>query len=282
MGKGESSYTDNGVEAPDRLRQDRPHSARMYDYYLGGKTNYAVDRAAAEQVISRFPAIRTVAQVNRAFVHRSARFLARERGVRQFLDIGTGIPTAPTLHDVVQQEVPEARVAYVDNDPIVLVYADSLLSGSPQGLTDYVEADVTDPQALLEKVEESASRCIDFDQPVGLSLNAVLHFVPDGMDPYGVVRTLVARLAPGSYLTISHCTPDFDPLAWAEIVDVYNRSGTPTQVRGKDEVARFFDGLDLIDPGVVLANRWRPEPGSGPGVVSDAQVSLYVGVARKP
>jgi hypothetical protein len=274
----ETAYVED-AELADRLRQDRPHSARMYDYYLGGKTNYAVDRTAAEDVIRRFPAIRTVARVNRAFVHRSARFLARERGIRQFLDIGTGIPTAPNLHEVVQREVPQARIAYVDNDPIVLVYADSLLGSSPEGATDYVEADVTDPVALLAAVE--ASNCLDLSAPVGLSLNAVLHFLPDSRDPYGVVRTLVDSLAPGSYLALSHCTPDFDPEAWTGIMDIYNRGGTALQVRSKSEVERFFDGLELVEPGVVVAHQWRPEPASGPSLVTDAQASLYAAVALK-
>jgi len=198
VGEEEASYSEDGLDATDRLRQDRPHSARMYDYYLGGKTNYAVDRTAAENVIRNFPAIRVVARVNRAFVHRSAGFLARERGIRQFLDIGTGIPTAPNLHEIVQREVPQARIAYVDNDPIVLVYADSLLGGSPEGGTGYVEADVRQPGVLLAKVKEAG--LIDFDQPMGLSLNAVLHFVPDDLDPYGIVRELVDALVPGSYL----------------------------------------------------------------------------------
>jgi len=279
VGDEEASYSEDDLDTRDRLRQDRPHSARMYDYYLGGKTNYAVDRAAAEDVIRRFPAIRVVARVNRAFVHRSAGFLARERGISQFLDIGTGIPTAPNLHEVVQRDAPQARIAYVDNDPIVLVYADSLLGGSAEGTTGYVEADVREPDMLLAEVREAG--LIDFGKPVGLSLNAVLHFVPDDRDPYGIVGKLLDALVPGSYLTISHCTPDFDPVAWAEIVDIYTKSGTPTQVRSRAEVLRFFDGLELVDPGVVVAHRWQPEAGSGPSLISDAQVSLYAGVARK-
>jgi hypothetical protein len=266
--------------AEDRLRQDLPHSARMYDYYLGGNTNYAVDRDAAEQVIVTFPAVRTAARVNRAFVHRSARILARDHGIRQFLDIGTGIPTAPNLHEVVQREAPAARVTYVDNDPIVLVYADSLLRSSAEGATGYVEADVTDPEHLLEVVRRDG--CVDLTRPVGLSLNALLHFVPDDRDARGVVATLVGALAPGSYLTISHCTPDFAPEVWAAIVDVYTKGGTPLQVRSRAEVGEFFTGLELLDPGVEVAHRWNPEPASGPSLISDADASLYVGVARKP
>ncbi|MFC4033478.1 SAM-dependent methyltransferase [Streptomyces polygonati] len=269
-----------GGEVEDRLRQDLPHSARMYDYFLGGNTNYEVDRSAAEKVIRSFPAIRTVARVNRAFVHRSARLLARDHGVRQFLDIGTGIPTTPNLHEVVQGEAPEARITYVDNDPIVLVYADSLLRSSPEGATGYVEADVRDPAHLLDVVRRDG--CVDLARPVGLSLNAVLHFVPDDADAYRIVRELVERLAPGSYLTISHCTPDFDPDAWAAIVDVYTKGGTPLRVRSRAEVLEFFGGLELTEPGVQVAHRWHPEAASGPSLISDAEASLYVGVARKP
>ncbi|MFG1807192.1 SAM-dependent methyltransferase [Streptomyces sp. NPDC049040] len=268
------------AEGPGRLRQDVPHSARMYDYYLGGNTNYAVDRDAAQQVVRAFPAVRTAARVNRAFVHRSARLLARTHGIRQFLDIGTGIPTAPNLHEVVQREAPAARVTYVDNDPIVLVYADSLLRSSAEGATGYVEADVRDPEHLLDVVRRDG--CLDLTQPVGLSLNALLHFVPDDMDAYGVVGGLVGALAPGSYLTISHCTPDFAPDVWAAIVEVYTKGGTPLQVRSRSEVRDFFTGLELLDPGVEVAHRWNPEPGSGPSLISDADASLYVGVARKP
>jgi hypothetical protein len=268
-----------GAEVADRLRQDMPHSARMYDYFLGGKTNYEVDRKAGEAALHRFPAARTAARVNRAFVHRSARFLARDQGVRQFLDIGTGIPTQPNLHEVVQSEAPGARITYVDNDPIVLVYADSLLRSTPEGATGYVEADVRDPLSLLAAVERDG--CVDLDRPLGLSLNAVLHFVPDDRDPYGVVRTLVDRLAPGSYLTISHATPDFDPVGWAAMVEIYTKGGTPLQVRKREEVLAFFDGLELLEPGLTVAHQWHPEPASGPSLVSNAESSLYAGVARK-
>ncbi|MFH9661998.1 SAM-dependent methyltransferase [Streptomyces sp. NPDC017248] len=261
------------------LGQDRPHSARMYDYYLGGKTNYSVDREAAEAVIRVFPAIEVVARVNRAYMHRAVRYLARQ-GVRQFIDVGTGIPTAPNLHEVVQGVAPDARIVYVDNDPIVLVYADELLDGTPEGITHYVEADATRPEKVLEAVE--STECIDFGQPVALSLHALLHFVPDAKDAYGIVGRLVERLAPGSYLSLSHCTGDFEPEAWAAIVDTYERRGTPAQVRTRAEVERFFEKLELVDPGLVVAHRWRPEPASGPSLVSDAQVSLYAGVARKP
>jgi hypothetical protein len=251
----------------------------MYDYYLGGKTNYAVDREAAQAVIALFPAIGTVARVNRAYMHRAVRYLA-EQGVRQFIDVGTGIPTAPNLHDIAQSTAPECRVMYVDNDPIVLVYADALLDGTREGRTGYVQADATQPEAVLAAVEDEG--ILDLDKPVALSLHALMHFVPDPLGPYDIVSRFLNRLAPGSYLSLSHCTGDFDPDSWQAITDTYTKRGTPAQVRSRAEVLRFFDGLELVDPGVVLAHQWRPEAGSGPAVLSDRQVSLYAGVARKP
>ncbi|MEU5083701.1 MULTISPECIES: SAM-dependent methyltransferase [Streptomyces] len=261
------------------LGQDRPHSARMYDYYLGGKTNYAVDREAAQAVIQQFPAIVTTARINRAYMQRAVHFLAAERGVRQFLDIGTGIPTAPNLHEVVQAVDPRCKVAYVDTDPIVLAYADSLLTSAPQGETSYIEASVTSPEAVIDAVREDG--CISFDKPVALTLHALLHFVPDDQDAYGVVERLLDALPTGSYLSLSHCTGDFAPEPWQAIVDLYTQNGTPAQVRSYAEVLRFFDRLDPVDPGLVVAHRWRPTPASGPSLATDADASLYAGVALK-
>ncbi|MER7402985.1 SAM-dependent methyltransferase [Streptomyces sp. NPDC000070] len=261
------------------LGQDKAHSARMYNYFLGGKTNYAVDREAAETVMRHFPAVETAARVNRSFMHRSVRCLA-QRGVRQFIDVGTGIPMAPNVHQVAQDVAPGSRVAYVDNDPIVLVYSDVLLDGTAEGETCYVQADATEPAALIDAVRSEA--VIDFRQPVALSLHALLPFVTGDHEPYRIVRHLMRELPAGSYLSLSHDTGDFAPEAWRAVIDTYAQAGTPAQVRTRAEVLRFFDGLELIEPGLVVGHRWRPEPGSGPSLVSDAQVSLYVGVARKP
>ncbi|WP_328349358.1 SAM-dependent methyltransferase [Streptomyces sp. NBC_00445] len=277
MAEQPSSRPGSGTEAD--LGQDRPHSARMYDYYLGGKTNYAVDRAAAQAVIRLFPAIEVGARVNRAYMHRVAHYLARQ-GVCQFIDIGAGIPTAPNLHQVVQEVTPQATVVYADNDPIVLVYADELLDGTPEGRTCYVEADVSQPGTMLEAIE--ATGVIDFGRPVALSLHALLHFVPDDQDPYRIVSRLLEPLASGSYLSLTHCTGDFEPEAWAAIVDTYRQRGTPAQVRSWAGVLRFFDGLELVDPGLVVAHRWHPEPGNASVLVTDGEVSLYAGVGRKP
>ncbi len=251
----------------------------MYDYYLGGKTNYAVDREAAEAVIQQFPPIVTAARINRAYMHRAVHFLAAECGIRQFLDIGTGIPTAPNLHEVAQAVDARCKVAYVDTDPIVLAYADSLLTSAPEGETSYLEASVTDPESVIEAVKEDG--CISFDEPVALTLHALLHFVPDEQDAYGAVDRLLDELAPGSCLSLSHCTGDFAPESWQAIVDLYTQRGTPAQVRSHAEVLRFFDRLDLVDPGLVVAHRWRPVPASGPSLVTDADASLYAGVATK-
>jgi hypothetical protein len=267
------------------LRSDIPHSARMYDFYLGGKDNYQPDREAAKQVATVFPGIFTCARENRHFMHRATRMLVK-RGLRQWLDVGTGIPTSPNLHEVAQDIEPEVRVAYVDNDPIVLTHARALLNSSPEGRTVYIKADIRNPESILAAPQLTAA--LDLSQPVVLSLHAVLHFVRDESDPYGVVQQLLDALPAGSALALSHCTPDFDPETWARVVDIYRAGGTPAQVRSRSEVERFFEGLDLVEPGVEVAHRWRPEfqdltcrrvPGPE---VNDATVSLWAGVGFKP
>jgi hypothetical protein len=261
----------------------RPHSARMYDYYLGGKDHFEVDKKAAEAVAEAYPGIFVCARENRAFMHRATRVLAREHGIRQWLDIGTGIPTEPNLHQVAQSVVPEARVVYADNDPLVLKYAERLMRSSPQGRTTYIEADVNDPGALIDSPELAA--VLDMKQPVALSLNALIHFVTDAQDPYGIVEGLLAILPAGSALALSHCTPDFAPETWEKVTAIYTNAGTPVQFRSQKDVARFFDGLDLLDPGITVGHRWRPDAGSGTERDSepptDAQVSLWTGVGIK-
>ncbi|MHB9859409.1 SAM-dependent methyltransferase [Streptomyces sp. YIM S03343] len=245
----------------------------MYDYYLGGKDNYPVDSEAAERVISLFPEIGTAARINRKFMNRAGRLLA-ESGVRQFLDIGTGIPTAPNLHQVVQEAAPAARVVYVDHDPIVLRHAEALLRSTPEGLTKYIEADVREPGKIIEE----ARKILDFDQPIALSLVALLHFLSDEHRPYDLVKDLLDPLPSGSHLVLTHVTGDFAPETWAKIVDIYRDSGIPAQVRSRAEFTRFFEGLDLIDPGIQVATDWHPDLAQG----APAQVPLYVAVARKP
>jgi hypothetical protein len=249
----------------------------MYDYYLGGKDHFEVDKQAAEAVAEAYPAIFVCARENRAFMHRATRVLAREHGIRQWLDIGTGIPTEPNLHQVAQSVVPEARVVYADNDPLVLKYAERLMRSTTQGRTTYIEADVNDPSSLLDSAE--LAEVLDLDRPVALSLNALMHFVPDAQDPYGIVERLLAVLPSGSALALSHCTPDFDPDTWQKVTDIYTNAGTPVQFRSKQDVARFFDGLDLLDPGISVGHRWRPD---GESNATDAEVSLWTGVGIKP
>ncbi len=269
-----------GWQEQRRLRQNRAHSARMYDYYLGGHTNYPMDRAAADQVIREFPAIGMVARVNRDFMRRVTRLLAG-RGVSHFLDIGSGIPTSPNLHEVAQGLLPSARVVYVDNDPIVITYADALLDSTTEGRTDYVEADVNQTAKLLD--QPVVKGLLGLGKPVALSLNALLHFIGDPRDPYEVVGELVEALPSGSYLVLSHCTADFAPEAWHAIESIYREGGTFLEVRSLAAVARFFDGLVLEEPGVVVGHRWHPELGEPmKEQPTDADVSLYAGVACKP
>jgi len=265
--------TDTGSGAHP-MDTSRPHSARMYDYFLGGKDNYPVDVAAAEQVTSLFPAVSAMARTNRAFMHRASRLLA-ERGVRQFLDIGTGIPTRPNLHQIVQEIAPEARVVYADNDPIVLRHAEALLHSTPEGRTAYVHGDVREPGKIIAAARET----LDFTRPIALSLVALLHLVGDEDMPAMILRRLLRPLPPGSYVTLSHATGDFDPQTWERVVEVYRKGGTTAQVRSRAEFSAFFTGLELLDPGVVLAAEWHPELGERQG---GTEIPLYVGTGRKP
>ncbi len=271
------------AEIHDRLNLDRPHGARVYDYFLGGKDNFAIDRQAAEHLLEAFPGFRTAARSNRMWMHRAARYVA-ERGITQFLDVGTGIPTSPNLHEVVQQVIPEARVVYADNDPIVLAHSRALLVSTPEGKTAYLEADVTDPQSIIESAE--VKDVLDLSQPVALSLVGVFHYLPDALKPYDLVEQLLEPLASGSYLIFSHCTPDFAPELWERAIEVYKADGGDAQVRSKEEVARFFDGLELVEPGVSAPFRWHPDAETEnlveKGEFTDVACSLWVGVAKKP
>ncbi|MEV0111049.1 SAM-dependent methyltransferase [Nocardia sp. NPDC050799] len=253
-----------------------PSSARIYDYVLGGKDHYPVDRDAAEKVVAAFPTVRVAARQNRNFMQRAVNEITAA-GVTQFLDIGTGIPTEPNLHQVAQAAQPTARVVYVDNDPIVLAHARALLVGTSEGRTTYIDADLTDPAAILAAPQ--LRETLDLARPVALSLIAVLHFLTAEQDPYGVVATLVDALAPGSFVVASHITTDLDPENMAKALAVYRQSGVFAQSRSRAEFARFFDGLELLEPGVVVANQWRPV-GESPEWL-DTQVNCWAGVARK-
>jgi SAM-dependent methyltransferase len=263
--------------AASEIDTSRPHPARMYDAYLGGNDNYPVDREAVREIVRLYPEVRPIAVANRAFLQRAVRFLTAEAGIRQFLDIGTGIPSAGNVHEVAGQAAPGARVVYVDNDPIVHVHANALLTGT--GATSIVLADLRDPGAILAHPE--VRKLIDFGQPVGLLLVAILHFIKDEEDPAGIVATLRDALAPGSYLVLSHATADFhSPGAFTRAAAVYSNATAPFVPRSAERVAAFFDGFDLIEPGLVQAPLWRPD-GKHPRPKDLEKIGIYAGLGRK-
>jgi hypothetical protein len=260
------------------LQFDRAHSARMYNYYLGGRTNFQADREAVGRVMAVFPHALSAARENRAFMRRSTGYLAK-RGLRQFLDIGTGIPTTPNLHEIAQQVAPEARVVYVDNDPIVLAHAQALLRSGPHGRTAYVPADLNHPQEILAHPVLRAT--LDLGRPVALSLNAVLHFIPDQAAAYAIVEAFKSALAPGSALVLSHGTGDFAPMAATALERAYGAAGTPVRARTKAEITAFFTGWDLVEPGLVTTYRWHPDSTEDLARMTDEEASGYGGVAFK-
>lgn len=252
------------------------HPARVYNVWLGGKDHYPVDQEAAELAAVANPAIVPSVRANRAFLGRAVRHLSAA-GIRQFLDIGTGIPAAENTHEVAQRAAPDSRVVYVDNDPIVLTHARALLVSGPAYHTDYVQADARDVDTILAE----ASRTLDLDRPVGLMLVAIMQYIKDAEDPWDIVRRLLDRLAPGSYLVLSHPAADVTAPEVAESMRIYNEraashaSATP---RTQKEVERFLDGLEILEPGVVTLTRWRPEPSDG----ADDTLPMWCAVARKP
>ncbi|MGC4747504.1 SAM-dependent methyltransferase [Micromonospora sp. DT201] len=266
----------------DRIDTSVAHPARRYNYWLGGKDNFQADRESGDAMAAAFPTIRTAALENRRFLQRAVSYLAGEAGVRQFLDIGTGIPTANNTHEVAQAIAPQARVVYVDNDPIVLAHARALLTSSPAGATAYIDADLRDPERILAHSE--LRRTLDLSQPVALMLVAVLHFVPDGDNPYSLVRQLLDALPAGSYLAASHATHEYLPPAVAVEAKAAAKGGGPhglINLRTRDEFNRFFADLDVVEPGITSVAEWRAEsePQPRPSVV---EVSMYGGVARLP
>ncbi|MFE9426565.1 SAM-dependent methyltransferase [Kitasatospora sp. NPDC006697] len=259
------------------LQTDRPHPARMYDYYLGGKDHFPADRAAADRAEQGWPNVRVATRENRRFLGRAVRTLVQDYGVRQFLDVGTGIPTAGNTHEVAQSIDPQARVVYVDNDPIVLAHARALLVSSTEGRTRYIDADLRRPEAILGAPE--LSEVLDLSQPVALMLVAILHFVPDSEDPYGTVRKLTAALPAGSFLAMTHLTGDLDPVETGRLVESYRTSGVPLAARSRDEFAAFFDGMELVEPGIEIVSRWRPEQPAD-RLPDPVHVSVYGGIGR--
>lgn len=256
------------------------HEARMYDYWLGGKDNYPADRALGDLIQGHIPTISAMARANRAFLDRVVRYLAREAGIRQFLDIGTGIPTSPNVHDVAQRIEPSTRVVYVDNDPIVLAHARALMQSTPEGRTAYIDGDFLDADAILSSPHLKGT--LDLGEPVALLLIAMLmYFDPDaGNDPYPIVKKLVDALPSGSYVALTHPTGDFDPEAMAGVREVAKGAGMTILPRSQADVARFLDGMHLIEPGVVPVLTWRPDVQDTPP--ADPHAAYYwAAVARK-
>jgi hypothetical protein len=279
--------TGEGTPAADELSGEAPegddhpafdtsvaHIARVYDYWLGGKDNYAADRRAGDQAIQAYPDIVFSVRANRAFLARVVRYLARA-GIRQFLDIGTGIPAANNTHEVAEAVAPSSRVVYVDNDPVVLVHARALLTGTPGGVTtDYIDADVRDTGTILARAQQT----LDFSQPIAVMLIAILHMIGGADDPYQIVARLADAVPPGSYLALSHVASDILPPQATGVVERVNPlMDAPMTPRSLPEVTRFFDGLELIEPGLVRVQQWRPDT----ELEAKSPSNMWGGVARK-
>jgi SAM-dependent methyltransferase len=257
----------------------RPHPSRMYDYYIGGKNHFAADRAVADAALAHWPAGRIGLRENRRFLGRAVRYLVGTAGIRQFLDIGSGLPTTANVHEIAQAVDPSCRVVYVDNDSMVLAHARALLSSKPEGRTAYLQADLRSPADITSS--RAVRSVIDFGEPVALMLVAVLHFLEDQDNPAEVLSALLDALPPGSYLAASHMTLEHDPEGVGGGQRAYHKAGLPMRARDADEFAALaFGGLDLVPPGVVLVSEWRPE--SNAPRPTPAEVSCYGGVARKP
>ena len=272
-GPGPDEVAKGGAERP-AFDTSVAHIARVYDYWLGGKDNFAADRAAAEQAIAAYPDIVFSVRANRAFLARAVRYLASEAGIRQFLDIGTGIPSSSNTHEVAQSVAPESRVAYVDNDPVVLAHARALLTSGPHGVTSYLDADLRDTGRVLS----AAAETLDFSQPVAIMLMAILQHVDNADNPYAIVAALVDAVPAGSYLALSHPASDIEAQAQGELARRLNQTmAEKVTLRDRAQVARFFDGLELVEPGLVRVPEWRP--------ASEAEASspagLWGGVGRK-
>jgi hypothetical protein len=269
-----ADVSDRSDRATAELNTNIAHPARVYDYWLGGKDNFPADARAAEQAIAALPNIAEGARANRAFLQRAVRFLVGEAGIRQLLDIGTGIPTSPNVHEVAQSIAPDSRIVYVDNDPIVLVHARALLTSTAEGVTDYVDADLHDPDRILE----AAAATLDFSKPMAVALLTILQLVAPSEDPWAIVRRLLDAVPSGSYLVVSHPTADLDAQGAGGAAERLSRlMPVKVNLRSREETARFFEGLELVEPGVVQVQKWRPEPGdAGPD-----KVSIFGGVALK-
>jgi hypothetical protein len=251
-----------------------PHNARVYDYLLGGKDNYAADREAGDRMLAAYPKVVHTVRANRAFLARAVRFLAADKGIRQFLDIGTGIPAASNTHQVAQRYAPDSRIVYVDNDPIVLTHAQALLASSREGACAYIDADLRDPEKILAAARET----LDFARPVAVMLVAILQWIDDADDPAGIADRLMSACVPGSFLTISHPASDLDTGLDAA-TRRFNQSGSERATnRDRAAVARMFDGCELVEPGVVRVAEWRPDS----ELEAARHSAVWAGVAGKP
>jgi S-adenosyl methyltransferase len=272
----DSITSGSGDNPPDGIDISTAHIARVYNYWLGGKDNYTRDREAAGQVIAAYPPILASVRAQREFLGRAVRYLAAEAGIRQFLDIGTGLPSAGNTHELAQRAAPEAKIVYVDNDPIVLAHSRALLTSSAEGLTAYLEADLRDAGEILQK----AAGVLDFDQPVAVMLVGVLHCIPDADDPAGLVERLLAGLVPGSYLVIAHPANDIHATQIGDAASRLNQvMDEGVTLRSHAQVSRFLDGVQLVEPGLVQLHRWRPGPA---GPVPDHELANYGAIGRKP
>jgi O-methyltransferase involved in polyketide biosynthesis len=270
---GGADRDDRRALASAKINTSVPHAPRIWNYWLGGKDNFAVDREIGDRMAAMYPDIVRLARADRAFLGRAVRHLVEEEGIRQFLDIGTGLPTAENTHEVAQALAPECRVVYVDNDPLVLSHARAVLVGTPEGAVDYVDMDLHDPETVLCH----AAGTLDLARPVAVMLLGVLIYVDDTEEAYAIVRRLMEPLAPGSFLVVAHSTSEVYGEATEEVVRQRNRAvDPPMTLRSGPEIVRFFDGLRLLEPGMVSCTRWRPD------AVAEREVDEFCGVARKP
>ena len=268
------SWKDAEKDLMEGIDTTVPHSARIWNYWLGGQDNYPADRAAGDQFLKAYPGMAAEARANRQFLSRATRYLVIEAGVRQFLDIGTGLPTADNTHEIAQRLNPACRIVYVDHDPLVLAHARALLTSTPEGVTDYVDADLHDPDKILD----AAARTLDFSVPIALILSAIMGHVADNEGPHAIVSRLMDRLPSGSYLMLQDGTTVSQ--ANADALEDYSQSGAiPYNLRTPEEVARYFDGLDVVEPGIIPIQQWRPDPADPAEPFAD--VNTYGGIGRK-
>lgn len=266
----------SGREQAPGIDTSTAHAARIWNYLLGGKDHYQADRDAAEQFIAVMPGVIDLARADRGFLGRAVRYLAGEAGIRQFLDIGTGLPTVNNTHEVAQATVPQCRIVYVDNDLLIMAHARALLTSTSQGVTDYIHADLRDTDTILEE----AARTLDFTQPLALMLLGIMEHIVDNDEAYAIVNRLLDALPSGSYLVLGDPAAEIGSEAMAEAIRLWNENATPPiKARSRQEVARFFDRLELLEPGVVSASLWRPDPAD---IGTPVEVGTFGVVGRKP